>query len=152
MTEQTSSTGAAPAHKPNFVEKIVDKIKHHGHGHSQDQNQHQHQEPATTAASQKMRHTYGGPDNQHDNAYVAEASLVGAHAIPPMTFHADTHHRSDHVTPGAPNTQTQPQAVAQAQQTSAHGHSPNEPFQEFGDRVAGHDLHSAENERQRPVM
>ncbi|KAF9967790.1 hypothetical protein BGZ70_008180 [Mortierella alpina] len=148
MTEQTSNTGAAPAHKPNFVEKIVDKIKHHGHGHGQ--NQHQHQQPATTTnASQKMRHTYGGPDNEHDNAYVAEASMVGAHAIPPMTFHTEAH-RSDHVSTGAP------QAAAQAQQTSAptgaHGHSPNEPFHEFGDRVAGHDLHSAENERQRPVM
>ncbi|KAF9931926.1 hypothetical protein BGZ75_001149 [Mortierella antarctica] len=151
MTEQTSNTGAAPVHKPNFVEKIVDKLKHHGHGHGQDQ----HQQPATTNASQKVPHTYGGPDNEHDNAYVAEASVVGAHAIPPMTFHADTH-RSDHVSSGASNAQTQPPAVAQAQQTSAstgaHGHSPNEPFREFGDRVAGHDLHSAENERQRPVM
>ncbi|KAF9951835.1 hypothetical protein BGZ72_006721 [Mortierella alpina] len=155
MTEQTSNTGAAPVHKPNFVEKIMDKIKHHGHGHSQDHSQDQ--QPATTThASQKMRHVYDGPDNEHDNAYVAEASIVGAHAIPPMTFHADTHRRSDHVSSGAPNTHTQPQAVAQAQQasesTGAHGQSRNEPFQELGDRVAGHDLQSAENERQRPVM
>ncbi|CAO3571914.1 unnamed protein product [Mortierella alpina] len=125
MTEQTSNTGTAPVHKPNFVEKIVDKIKHHGHGHGQDQNQHQ--QPATANDSQKMCHTYGGPDNEHDNAYVAEASIVGAHAIPPMTFHTEAH-RSDHVSSGAPRSQTQPQA-AQAQQTStstgAHGHSPN---------------------------
>ncbi|KAF9573612.1 hypothetical protein EC968_008247 [Mortierella alpina] len=148
MTEQTNSTGAAPVHKPSFVEKIVDKIKHHGHGHEHGHGQdHQHQQPAAaTNGGQKVRHTYDGPNNEHDNAYVAEASLAGAHAIPPMTFHADTH-RPGHVSSGASNAQTQSQAAAQPQQTSA-----SEPFHEFGDQVAGRDVHSTQNERQRPVM
>ncbi|KAG0198475.1 hypothetical protein BGX28_008069 [Mortierella sp. GBA30] len=154
MTEQTSNAGNSgnpPTHKPNFVEKIIDKIKHRGHD--------DHLKHTSIDDSQKKRHSFGGPENAHDNAYVAEASVVGAHAIPPMTFHADPNPRHDH----APsNAQPQAQAATQAQQTAkkeqahasttAHGQSPSEPFHDFGDRMVGHDLHSAENEHQLPRM
>ncbi|KAI1296275.1 hypothetical protein EDD11_007432 [Mortierella claussenii] len=148
MTEQTSAHGPAGtnnpdvhAHHPNFVEKIVDKItgKHHHSDHgtgSVDRQQHSQQ------------HQYGGRDNEHDNAYAAEATLVGAHAIPPMTTHADPNHRNEQLHDQA-RAQRQAQTIAPPPQQPQ---STVEPFQEYGDRMAGLDYRSANTERQHPLM
>ncbi|KAG0366989.1 hypothetical protein BGZ54_004583 [Gamsiella multidivaricata] len=89
MTEQNSSTytstTTAPntGRRPSFAEKIKEKISgtlHHHHHHDQDQRR---------AGAEQMQHQYGGPSSAHDNAYVGEANVVGAHAIPPMTSHVN---------------------------------------------------------------
>ncbi|KAF8933327.1 hypothetical protein BGZ58_006426 [Dissophora ornata] len=65
MAEQTNTTNTE-AHKPNFVEKIMDKITGHHRHHGQSADKH-----------------------VQDNANAAGASVTGAYAGPPMTTHAD---------------------------------------------------------------
>ncbi|KAF9210591.1 hypothetical protein CPC16_004900 [Podila verticillata] len=43
---------------------------------------------ASSTHSNSSHHSYGGPENRHDNTYISEAVMAGTHAIPPMTFHA----------------------------------------------------------------
>ncbi|KAG0044547.1 hypothetical protein BGZ83_010237 [Gryganskiella cystojenkinii] len=156
MSEQQSNNPAP--RRGSFMDKIRDTFKpHHSEGSS-----------ATPTTS---KHQYGWADTKHDNAFAAEANIVGAHAIPPMTFHADRHHgsRSDsqdnHVRPQGSNAaaaagaaagaQVQAQALSQGQSPSSaqpgNAGSARAPFEEFGDRYSGTDLHSAGSEKVLPT-
>ncbi|GJJ69025.1 hypothetical protein EMPS_01371 [Entomortierella parvispora] len=141
MSEQQSNNNVPPR-RGSFMDKIRDTfsgLRHH------------HQSPKA-GSTPDARHQYGGADNQHDNAYAAEASIVGAHAIPPMTFHADPNHghgghsgnsQGSAANGAATEAQSQAQPQSQSQAHASHKNSEATPFEEFGDRYCGHDLHSA---------
>ncbi|KAG0222024.1 hypothetical protein BGX31_009403 [Mortierella sp. GBA43] len=129
MTEQTNNADGS-MHKNtshhSFVEKIVEKItgKHHDH----------------SGEHTAKHHQYGGAENEHDNAYVAEAGIVGAHAIPPMTTHAcPKHHPQEH---------RKQKARDQKPDTPAN---PPVSFQDHSDCLVGDALYSAERGHQ-PTM
>ncbi|KAG0240681.1 hypothetical protein BGW41_006764 [Actinomortierella wolfii] len=69
------------------VSHLVHRVTHpHRHHHENDGSEsHSHPQHAKQNV-QEPPHQYGGPDNEHDLAYEAEATLPGAHAIPPFGF------------------------------------------------------------------
>ncbi|KAF9974681.1 hypothetical protein BGZ73_001865 [Actinomortierella ambigua] len=56
---------------------------HFGHRHQAGEENPNHPQHAKQNV-QPPPHQYGGPEDQHDLAYEAEANLPGAHAIPPF--------------------------------------------------------------------
>ncbi|KAG0337421.1 hypothetical protein BG004_007658 [Podila humilis] len=133
-TDPTNATAgsAIPTehpHKEGFLDKIADRVRRLSHhsihsSHSESSSQHQHDvrdnehdnayvgeagivgahaippqmshsshgstksPKSPKSPNNESHHVFGGPENSHDNAYISEAMVVGAHAIPPMTFHA----------------------------------------------------------------
>ncbi|KAF9901363.1 hypothetical protein BX616_002282 [Lobosporangium transversale] len=148
MNEQNNTTADNHnIHGPNFVRKIVDKVtgKHH-QGHS-DKEHHGDGTPKHHQQQHNTHHQYGSPVNRHDNAYVGEAEIVGAHAIPPMTTHADPTYRNEQQRQKA-HVQAQKQTQALSNPSAQQPATTNVvlPFQ--GDPTVGHNYHAAENERQ----
>jgi len=143
MSEQQSNNNV-PSHKSSFMDKIKETFTGH------------HHQDHKASADSSTHHQYGGAENQHDCAYASEAGIVGAHAIPPMTFHADpNHHHGDRNTASQGPVANGPAAGAQAQAQShaqtTQNRSEATPFEEFGDRYSGHDLHSAGAEPNLPT-
>ncbi|KAG0253943.1 hypothetical protein BG011_006050 [Mortierella polycephala] len=117
MSEQSSDANH-PAHKANFVEKIMDKFRHHPHG--------QDQQAQATAAGQEQHPTMGGPENVYDNAYQGQANVAGAQAVPPMAYQTDPNYRQGQPQVPLSQGQTQPQQAQQRGQgyvttSSAYG-------------------------------
>ncbi|KAG0087285.1 hypothetical protein BGZ93_007593 [Podila epicladia] len=70
----TTATSTVNPHKLGIIGKIADGFRRLSHDHSSHQT-----------------HQYGTTDSAHDNAFVGESGIVGAHAIPPQ-LGAETNH------------------------------------------------------------
>ncbi|KAG0230926.1 hypothetical protein BGW42_000577 [Actinomortierella wolfii] len=69
------------------VSHLVHRVTHPHHHHHENDGSESHSHPQHAKQNvQEPPHQYGGPDNEHDLAYEAEATLPGAHAIPPFGF------------------------------------------------------------------
>ncbi|KAF9906658.1 hypothetical protein EC991_000383 [Linnemannia zychae] len=117
-----NNTNAASSNPPprrlSFSEKIAEKfsIKNRRNSGQSQQNQQSQQ-----SQQSQHKHQYGTNENAHDSAFAVEGSIVGAHAIPPISlerrYWTPFHSRSQG------KTQNQAQSPASAQIHGDQHHS-----------------------------
>ncbi|KAG0026859.1 hypothetical protein BGZ82_009267 [Podila clonocystis] len=87
-TTSTTTASNADPHKHSFMGKIADGFRRLSHDHSSHQT-----------------HQYGTTDSAHDNAFIGESSIVGAHAIPPQPGTETSHSQPKGASSGRDNHQ-----------------------------------------------
>ncbi|KAF9383481.1 hypothetical protein CPB97_006430 [Podila verticillata] len=114
MSEANNTTTTTPP-KSSFMGKIADGIHRLSHDHSSHQT-----------------HQYG-TDTAHDNAYIGEAGIVGAHAIPPQpgtnpskasSKASSAHSNSSHHSCGGPESGHDSAYISEAVMAGTHAIPP----------------------------
>jgi hypothetical protein len=118
-----------PPRRLSLSEKIAEKFSMKGRRNS-DQSQQSHQ----SQESQASHHKYGTRESAHDSAFIVEGSIVGAHAIPPISLAHRYRSQGKTQQPyhgqgqaqAQPHSQATTQIYGDKQQNSGSSHSNND--------------------------